>query len=602
MPRKKGHVIGRIVTTNPSEGKRYYLQLLLNHIRGATCFQDLRIVNNVLTSSFRESTFLRGLLKSDNNLTIYLEEASLYEMAYTLRRLFVTILAFCEPNDSKKLWEKFHIAMSEDYSQLNISSFDVTNKVLEHHASMLESMGKNINQYHLVNYYINLSEEEAFMKEINEELAITVSQEDLSCISIFNNEAGAFFIDGLGGTGKTYLYRALLATGRSKKLIALATASLGVAAAIMPGGRIAHSRFKLPLDIEGKATCSVSKQSGLAKLLQTTKLIIWDEAPMINKRAIKAVDIMLQDINECDLPFGGKIIIFGGDFRQVLPIVPRATKEEVINASLVMSYLWPLFIKIQLSENMRAKFDETFSKILLRIGDGEEKIDEDDNITLPDNIMIPYEVDTTSLEKMITTVFPNIHNYPNNTHFMVNRAILTPKNDYVDEINNILINQFPGNPITYYSFDETPDKNKQCFQEDFLNTLNPNGIPPHELVLKPNFPIILLRNLNPSEGLCNGTRLICKNFEPNMIDAEIASGYYSGKRVFLSRISFIPLENNKYPFPFKRTQFSICLCFAMTINKAQGQTLDYAGVYLPQPVFSHVNYMLHYLELKHLNV
>ncbi|KAL5581528.1 hypothetical protein UlMin_013970 [Ulmus minor] len=259
-------------------------------------------------------------------------------MSYTLRRLFVTILAFCEPNDPKKLCEKIHIAMSKDYSQLNISFFDVTNKALQHLACMLESMGKNINQYHLVNYDINLSEEETFKKEINEELAITVSQQDLSCISslnrqqkyaydlilnkVLNNEAGAFFIDV-----------------RSKKLIALATVSSGVVAAIMPGGRTTHSRFKLPLDIEGKATCSVSKQSGLAKLLRTTKLIIWDEAPMINKRAIEAVDIMLQDINDCNLPFGGKVIIFSGDFRQVLPVVPRATKEEVINASLVMSYL-----------------------------------------------------------------------------------------------------------------------------------------------------------------------------------------------------------------------------------------------------------------------
>ncbi|KAL5569790.1 hypothetical protein UlMin_026365 [Ulmus minor] len=251
MPRKKGHVIGRIVTTNPSEGERYYLRLLLNHIRGDTCFQDLRIVNNVLTSSFRESALLRGLLKSDNNLTTCLEEASLYEMSYTLRRLFVTILAFYEPNDPKKLWEKFYIPMSEDYSQLNIFPFHVTNKALQHLASMLESMGKK---------YKSIS-----------------------------------FI-------------------RSKKLIALATASSGVAAAIMPGGRTAHSRFKLPLDIEEKATCSVSKQSGLAKLLQTIKLIKWDEAPMINKRAIEVVDIMLQDINESNLPFGGKIIIFGGDF------------------------------------------------------------------------------------------------------------------------------------------------------------------------------------------------------------------------------------------------------------------------------------------------
>ena len=83
-----------------------------------------------------------------------------------------------------------------------------------------------------MNYDINLSEEETFRKEINEELAINVSQEDLSCIAtlntekkyaydlilkkLLNNKGGAFFIDGPGGTGKTYLYSALLATVRSK--------------------------------------------------------------------------------------------------------------------------------------------------------------------------------------------------------------------------------------------------------------------------------------------------------------------------------------------------------------------------------------------------
>ena len=115
--------------------------LLLNHIKGSTSFEDLNIVNGILTLSFHESALLHGLLKSDNNLTTCLEEASLYEMPYTLGRLFVTILAVCEPNDPKKLWEKFQIPMSEDYSQLNISPFHVTNNALQHLASMLELMG-----------------------------------------------------------------------------------------------------------------------------------------------------------------------------------------------------------------------------------------------------------------------------------------------------------------------------------------------------------------------------------------------------------------------------------------------------------------------------
>ena len=123
--------------------------------------------------------------------------------------------------------------------------------------------------------------------------------------------------------------------------------------------------------------------------------------------------------------------------------------------------------------------------------------------------------------------------------------------------------------------------------EDFLNSLTPNGLPFHELFLKLNCPIILLRNIDPSEGLCNGTRLVCHDFKPNVIDAEIAVGHYRGKKVFIPKIPFLPAENENYHFPFKRTQFQVRLSFAMTINKSQGQTLDYVGIYLPRPVFSY---------------
>ena len=97
----------------------------------------------------------------------------------------------------------------------------------------------------------------------------------------------------------------------------------------------------------------------------------------------------------------------------------------------------------------------------------------------------------------------------------------------------------------------------------------------------------MLRNINPSEGLCNGTQLICRRFDRNVIDAEISVGEHKGKRVFLPRIPFVPVQNVKDVFHFKRKQFPVRLCFAMTINKAQGQTLSYVGIYLREPVFSH---------------
>lgn len=123
--------------------------------------------------------------------------------------------------------------------------------------------------------------------------------------------------------------------------------------------------------------------------------------------------------------------------------------------------------------------------------------------------------------------------------------------------------------------------------EDFMNTINPNGFPPHKLLLKPNCPIMLLRNLNPTEGLCNGTRLICRELGYSTIKAEIAFGQFVGKEVFIPRITLSYDEGKKKTIPFKRTQFPVRLCFAMTINKSQGQTLDFVGLYLEQPVFSH---------------
>ena len=140
--------------------------------------------------------------------------------------------------------------------------------------------------------------------------------------------------------------------------------------------------------------------------------------------------------------------------------------------------------------------------------------------------------------------------------------------------------------MVYHSFDSAVDDLYNYYLSEFLNSLTPNGLPPHELKLKINCPIILLRNIDPANGLCNGTRLVVRGFQRNVIDAEIVLGLHAGKRIFLP----IPLclsDDEMFPFRFKRKQFPIRLSFAMTVNKAQGQTIPNIGIYLPEPVFSH---------------
>jgi hypothetical protein len=152
--------------------------------------------------------------------------------------------------------------------------------------------------------------------------------------SVINKRGRVFSADGPGGTGKTFLYRPLLAKVHSMGLIAAATATSGIAASIMPGGRIAHSRFKIPIKLGDNAVCNFCKQSRTTSLLCTTSLIIWDEVAMTKRQAVETLDRFLQDIMDCNEPFVGKVVVFGGDFRQVLPVVPRGTRAQITDATL----------------------------------------------------------------------------------------------------------------------------------------------------------------------------------------------------------------------------------------------------------------------------
>ena len=109
---------------------------------------------------------------------------------------------------------------------------------------------------------------------------------------------------------------------------------------------MAHSRFKILIDISDKATCRVSKQSSLVTLIRESKLIIWDETPLYKRAAIEALDDSLKDIINSSKILGGKIVIFGGDFKQMLPILRTRTKAEIVNACLINSLLWPQLQKL----------------------------------------------------------------------------------------------------------------------------------------------------------------------------------------------------------------------------------------------------------------
>ncbi|XP_071921805.1 uncharacterized protein [Coffea arabica] len=605
--RKRKKAIGRLVAISPHEGERYYLRLLLTHVRAPTSFDDLLTISGQKMDCFRDAALALGLLQSDTYLQETLEEAALFQMPSSLRLLFATILVHCSPTDPRFLWNKFQLELSVDYHRSHHLCFytaeEIRNKALQEIKKMVEQMGKSFPDYHLTTDIPPAVHYDKLTKEIECERNIEVLAEDLIMSSRLNIEqrhaydlilqsvfspiGQNFFVDGPGGTGKTFLYRSLLATLRSQGHIAIAVATSGVAASILPGGRTAHSRFKMPLDFFRNKTCQISKQGSVARLLFQSRLILWDEASMAKREIVEAFDGLLRDIMDCDLPFGGKVVVFGGDFRQTLPVIKQATKQTLIESSLPNSPLWLKLQKLHLTQNMRAILDPAFSEFLLRIGEGREPVDIDGEITLSSEMVIPYTDKEKSLNRLLEFVFPDLTAYLKDPYSMINRCVLAPKNTSVDEINDMLIRRFPGNLHVYVSSDRTVDPRHQGDYEDFLNSQNPKGLPPHKLVLKENCPIMLMRNLNPTEGLCNGTRLICRELRQNTICAEIAFGQHQGKRIFFPKIPMQVSDNDKNGLPFIRTQFPVRVCFALTINKSQGQTLDYVGIYLREPVFSH---------------
>jgi len=153
---------------------------------------------------------------------------------------------------------------------------------------------------------------------------------------------------------------------------------------------------------------------------------------------------------------------------------------------------------------------------------------------------------------LIDCIFPALNVNMSNKSYITSWAILSPWNDWVDMVNMNMICHFQGDEMVYHSFDSAVDDPHNYYTSEFLNTLTPNGLPPHVLKLKIGCPIILLRNIDPAIGLCNGTRLVVRGFQRNTIDAEIMVGDHVGKRIFLPRIPLCPSDDEVFPFQFKR--------------------------------------------------
>ncbi|ELP87942.1 hypothetical protein EIN_275290 [Entamoeba invadens IP1] len=185
-----------------------------------------------------------------------------------------------------------------------------------------------------------------------------------------------FFIDGPGGSGKTHLYNVLIDTLESEGYVVLSFAPTGIAAAYLKKGKTFHSGFKLPFHIYEDSENLIAPASDEALFLKVTDVILIEEISMVHKEILRCIDTLMRQIPFVAYPdrnfsrflFGGRIVVVGGDFRQILPVIPNGTKTEVIHNYVKNIFLWKLFEVHHLSTNMRSRGYNTFNKWLLDNG------------------------------------------------------------------------------------------------------------------------------------------------------------------------------------------------------------------------------------------
>ena len=381
-------------------------------------------------------------------------------------------------------------------------------------------------------------------------------------------------------------------------------ASSRIASLLLPGGKTAHSVFKIPLQPDQTSVCYFDKRSERADLIRETRLIVWDEAPMMNRLAFEAVHRHLQDICDNQNAFGGKLVLFGGDFRQILPVITHGSRESIVAATIHRAIFWNDCSVLHLRINMRLqRIDEPnetvpnveeFARWILEVGDGQVQgiaISDDGEpnwIKIPEEFLIRNE--SNGLHNLIASIYPDFDANYADWSYLRERGILAPTNDDVDEINTIMLSMLPGDVKSYLSCDTISNANDcgpfgDMEPPELLHSLKISGLPNHCLDLKIGAPVILLRNLNQSIGLCNGTRLIISKLGDRVIEGKVITGSKVRETVLIPRIDLTP--SNLPDLQIKRRHFPLKLVFAMTINKSQGQTLNRVGIYLPRPVFSH---------------
>ena len=604
-----------------------------------------------MCDTFQDACYRRKLIGYDNDKHWHdtMLESRASDSDYRMRKLFVMILMHCHPSSPETLFEEFKESMIKGTAHrqdVDPSSDIAQSMLLVHLHNDMDALGYNPDSGRPIPLRPTQEHQDELARtgrvkyalECAETTAVSLDESQRALYdSVFGHlergTGGIYFVNAGGGSGKTYLLNSIIWNCIGMDIEVVATATTGVAATLLHEGTTFHSITKAFIEIPSAASeFNIDISSREATKLRGAKVMIIDEAGAMNKVLLDSLDLTLKAVCSSTKPFGGKIIILGGDFRQLLPVVQRGNQYDVQNACLVKADCWEQVRVHHLKQNHRKCLGEAaseenesyWSKVdAIGLGSG-FKVDSGQlQADIPPEVLLDCSSKDTELERvdsLIDFVYGlgskvksgskcSTNHSPD---WFKNRRIITAKNADVDMINERVMSRFDGQVWISKSSDHMEpgemqqEGNISCVSDETLNKQKPRSVPPHELRIQQNMPYMITRNLNMDMGLCNGTVVIPVAYNGNTVTVKIPEGNkkfdasmqeafrsrhitqktLSDRLVDIPRICFIPSSGDA-PFVFRRIQFPLQPAMACTVHKVQGQTLERCGVYLPAPIFSH---------------
>jgi ATP-dependent DNA helicase PIF1 len=303
---------------------------------------------------------------------------------------------------------------------------------------------------------------------------------------------------------------------------------------------------------------------------------------MLNRAAFSCAEEVCRRVMNNEQPFGGKVVVLLGDFRQTCPVIPGGTRSQILDACIQSSPLWPHFEIRRLRRMIRNADDPEYAVFVNGIGDGAG----------PDVSLSMLSL-TTDKEELIKFVFPPP--LLRDPYACLGRGIIAPTNKQVDEYNSTILNRVQGMTKLYLAADSLKEATESGLMSDgalldYVAQRTPPGLPPHSLLIKTNAVFRLLRNFSVDQQLVKNVRVLVTDVGHRIVTVKVlqhreSATHQAEQEFILPRISFSHQLASGHTL--LRRQFPLAPAYATTMHSCQGLTYNKIGIDLTSPIFTH---------------